>query len=528
MNRRILLLLILSMALVAQVSCAGDISEGLPFTTQFRVKDDQDRWRIAQQQMQVVPEETAVVICDMWDTHTCKNAALRVAEMAPRMNKVVNKLREQGCFVIHCPSNTMDFYKDHPARKRAQAAKPIESKVPLQRWCHLNSNHESQLPIDDSDGGCDTPADEQAKWVDEWKKTAGDKKWPWTRQIDAIEIDGERDAITDSAEAYYLMRQRGIKNVIVMGVHTNMCVLGRPFSIRQMVYQGQNVLLMRDMTDAMYNPAMRPFVTHFRGTELVVEHIERYWCPTITSAEVLGTSSPFGFSADKRPHIVFMIGEKEYQTNRSLPAFVEEELSNYRCSYVVADERDPNYFAQLEKLDGADLLVISVRRRTLPEDQLAKVRAFANSGKPLIGLRTSSHAFALRKGEPPTGHAVWPEFDRDVLGGNYQNHHGSKLATLVKRHAPSKDHPILEGVTAEEFEVSSSLYKNHPLGESTTVLLMGRVEGVEQHEPVAWANNRDGQRVFYTSLGGPGDFQQMAFRKMFLNAIDWAIADAAN
>ena len=116
------------------------------------------------------------------------------------------------------------------------------------------------------------------------------------RQIADIEIH-DQDAITDSAEAYYLMYQKEITNVIVMGVHTNMCVLGRPFSIRQMVYQGQNVLLMRDLTDTMYNSKQSPFVSHFRGTDLVVQHIERHWCPTITSTDFL-TGSPFRFKYD--------------------------------------------------------------------------------------------------------------------------------------------------------------------------------------------------------------------------------------
>ena len=99
-------------------------------------------------------------------------------------------------------------------------------------------------------------------------------------------MDG--DAITDSAEAFYLMRQRGIENVLIMGVHVNMCVLGRPFGIRQLVLQGMNVALARDLTDAMYNSRMPPFVDHFAGTELVIEHIERYWCPTITSDQIVG------------------------------------------------------------------------------------------------------------------------------------------------------------------------------------------------------------------------------------------------
>ena len=191
---------------------------------------------------------------------------------------------------------------------------------------------------------------------------------------------------------------------------------------------------------------------------------------------------------------------------------------------MLADEQDPNYFAGLEALDSADLLVLSVRRRTLPEGQLAKIRAYVEAGKPLAALRTSSHAFALRSGEPPKGHDVWPEFDREILGGNYHNHFGTKLKTFVKRSPAAKDHPILAGVPAEEFPVTSSLYKNHPIADAATVLVTGRVEGVEQHEPVAWTYDRDGQRVFYTSLGHPGDFENEAFRLMLTNAVAWGIA----
>src|SRR5262249_13612359 len=108
------------------------------------------------------------------------------------------------------------------------------------------------------------------------------------------------DAISDNGEEVYgLLHAHGIENVILMGVHTNMCVLGRPFSIRQLVRWGKNVVLMRDMTDAMYNPDGPPFVSHFEGTDLVVEHIEKYWCPTVTSADITGKAA-FRFRADTR------------------------------------------------------------------------------------------------------------------------------------------------------------------------------------------------------------------------------------
>jgi nicotinamidase-related amidase len=226
------------------------------------------------------PGKTAIVVCDMWDNHWCTAAAARVSEMAPRVNEVLKAARARKVFIIHCPSDTMKFYEGTPARQLAQNAPKVAPKVPLQRSCKLDLEREAPLPIDDSDGGCEIEGLAE--------------KIVWTRQHPAIEIVAG-DAVTDSAEAYYLMEQRGIENVMVLGVHANMCVLGRPFSIRQMVAQGKNVVLVRDLTDAMYNPKRPPFVTHAQGTALVVEHIETYWCPSITSADLLG-GEPFRFT----------------------------------------------------------------------------------------------------------------------------------------------------------------------------------------------------------------------------------------
>ncbi len=230
--------------------------------------------------------KTALVICDMWDTHTCPNAASRVGELAPRVNEFAKAARAKGVLIIHCPSDTMAFYKDHPGRKLAQDAPKVTPPVPLLRWCYVEPGAEAPLPIDDTDGGCDCPT----TWKD------GDP-YPWKRQHPAIEI-ADGDAITETAEAYNLMRQRGIEHVLVCGVHLNMCVLGRPFAIRQMVHQGKRVVLVRDLTDTMYNPAMPPHVSHFAGTRLMIEHVEKYWCPSITSAALLG-GTPFRFQGDR-------------------------------------------------------------------------------------------------------------------------------------------------------------------------------------------------------------------------------------
>jgi nicotinamidase-related amidase/type 1 glutamine amidotransferase len=451
--------------------------------------------------------KTAVVLCDMWDKHWCPGASARVAEMAPRMNEVVAAARRRGALVLHCPSDTMDFYKDTPQRKLAQAAPKVEPRVPLEGWCRLDPRKEGALPIDDSTGGC---------------AEAAKSYRAWSRQIAAIRIE-PGDAVTDSAEAYYLMRQRGIDNVLIMGVHTNMCVLGRPFGIRQLVQQGLHVVLLRDMTDTMYDPAKAPFVSHFTGTDLVVEHIEKHWCPTATSADLLG-GKEFRFRDDRRPHLVVLTAENEYQTEKTLPAFALAKLGkDFRVTFVFADAKDKNNLPGLEVLDDADLLLLSVRRRVLPKAQMEAVRRFVAAGKPLVGIRTASHAFALARGEKlPDGAADWPGFDREVLGCNYALHHDNKLKTTVRIAPGAEKDPILSGVQGE-FPSAGSLYKSRPLVEGATPLLIGQAEGIAQAEPVAWIRTRkDGGRVFYTSLGHPGDFKEESFTALLRNGILWA------
>jgi nicotinamidase-related amidase/type 1 glutamine amidotransferase len=453
----------------------------------------------------------------MWDQHWCRGATARVAEMAPRMNEALKAARKLGMLVIHCPSDTMKFYADAPQRMLAQQAARVPLKSMPAGWCPQGPGSEPALPFDNSQDRCDcTPQCPHGN--------------PWRRQIATLEI-APSDAITDNDEAYFLMRERGIENVVVMGVHTNMCVLGRPFSIRRMCALGQNVVLVRDLTDSMHDSLSPPVeLDHFRATELVIEHIEKYWCPTITSSDLLGGAA-FSFREDRRPHLVFLIGEDEYETNVTLPAFAEQELAprGLRTTMVHSHPQDKNDFPGLEALASADLMFVSVRRRTPPKEQLDMIRQFAASGKPIVGIRTASHAFSLRDQQPaPAGHAAWPEFDAEVLGGHYIGHHGTKEdgspRTLVWALPAARQNPILAGFPDGEIEVRSWLYKTSPLSASATPLVMGRVEGREPAEPAAWTNvTRHGNRVFYTSLGHPADFELPAFRQLLTSGIFWAL-----
>ena len=255
--------------------------------------------------------------------------------------------------------------------------------------------------------------------------------------------------------------------MILLGVHTNMCVLGRPFGLRQMAKNGKNVVLMRDMTDTMYNPERWPYVTHFIGTELIVEHIEKFVCPTITSVDFLG-GEPFRFKNDRRA-ILMVIGEDEYKTELTLPAFARQELEprGFQVELVQADPADKNNFPGLaQAVARSDLVLISIRRRTPPHEQLNAIRAHLAAGKPLVGIRTASHAFARRDQSAPlaNGAATWPEFDPEVLGGHYTGHHGvgPKVATAV---APGAErHPILRGVDLTRLLSNGSLYTSHSAG----------------------------------------------------------------
>lgn len=240
------------------------------------------------------PKKTALIICDMWDDHWCKSASRRVGEMAGPLNEVVKTARARGVFIIHAPSSVTGFYKDTPQRKMAQAAPFVKTPVPLATverwgtaWCWTDPKHERVLPIDDSDMGC---------------SCAGAKcpiREAWKRQIATIELAPD-DALTDNGqETWNLLAARGIENVILCGVHLNMCVLGRPFAIRQQVYLGKNVALMRDFTDSMYNPERPPGVDHFTGHDLVIEHVEKHWCPSFTSTDLTG-QPPFRFKEDRR------------------------------------------------------------------------------------------------------------------------------------------------------------------------------------------------------------------------------------
>lgn len=223
-------------------------------------------WMEAQFGVTLVNAKTAIIITDMWDKHWCPSETERVKLLARRMEPLLDKARSSGMLIIHAPSSTMNFYSDAPGRLLAKDARhtqpPTELKLP-----------EVPLPIDDSDGGCDTPARQYDAW---------------SREISTLSIE-PGDVISDNGEEIYnVLQQRHIETVLYVGVASDMCVLDRSFGIKQMSRWGVRCILIRDMTDAMYDSRMKPYVSHARANEMVIQYIEQYWAPTVTSSQVLG------------------------------------------------------------------------------------------------------------------------------------------------------------------------------------------------------------------------------------------------
>ena len=270
----------------------------------------------------------------------------------------------------------------------------------------------------------------------------------------------------------------------------------------------------------MYNHRMAPHVSHFRGTELMIEYIEKYICPTVTSAGPFarrgGLPLPGRPAAARRAHGY----EDEYHSAETLPCFAHELSDRFGCycSFLLGDPQTG--IRGLEELLEADALVLYVRPRP-PKGADGDDPPLPRSQEPLVGLRTACHAFDIKKAAPP-GMATWPTFDPDVLGGHYRGHTHPDRAHRNHRGQSAAGHPILaEFLPAGQWMSTATLYNVLPIDPSAKVLLLGKYK--EEIEPVAWTRDYQGSRVFFTSLGHVDDFQTPRFETLLVNALFWAM-----
>lgn len=231
--------------------------------------------------------------------------------------------------------------------------------------------------------------------------------------------------------------------------------------------------------------------------------------------------------AESKPlKVALVIGEDEYKTWETVPAFVKRELDplGIQSTIIHADPKNVNHFPGIEKIADADVLFVSVRRRPIPKAELDAVRNYLKAGKPLVAIRTTSHAFAARAGvKVADGLDQWPAFDEEVLGGKYSGHYNNNDGTDVAIASHAQIHPILAGVRQVSFHSGGTLYKC-VTNKGTQTLMNGVTvdAGKPVTHPVLWTNTFGKSRVVYTSLGHEKDFEQAAFNRILVNAIYWA------
>jgi len=270
-------LLSLSLAACILLSC-----QGLPVNDGGLVNDDaisvtlrsqhlettgRIRWAVSENVAHWVASETAFVLVDMWSSHHCPSAVERIEPIAVMMNRTVTAAREQGVHIIHAPSGCTASYPTLPARTYV---KNLKNWTLPERQNHSNP----VFPILAPDGGCDVKDGQAADG-------------PY--EISTLYIDKSDAMVEDDGgqEIYNVLMDRGIKHIVYMGVHENMCIMGRSFAIKNTVEWGFGVALARDLVDSMYDPTQSPYVSHEEGTAIMTAFIEKFWAPTVSAYDFL-------------------------------------------------------------------------------------------------------------------------------------------------------------------------------------------------------------------------------------------------
>lgn len=279
----------------------------------------------------------------------------------------------------------------------------------------------------------------------------------------------------------------------------------------------------------------------------------------LSAAEDLWVVYPGGAGPGQGKHVLLISGDEEYRSEQALPQLgkILSERHGFKCTVVFAvDPSDgtvnPNHKSNipgLEALDTADLMIIATRFRDLPDDQMKHVVDYVESGKPIIGMRTATHAFQLSGKSSYQKHA-WgdggksTDFGKSVLGETWVAHHGSHKhestrGIVVK---DEQSNPILRGIQDGDIWGPTDVYRvNLPLAGDSQPLVLGQVlvgmsptdkaiEGPKNEPmmPVAWTKSFTGTsgkkgRIFTTTMGAATDLENEGLRRLLVNASYWAV-----
>ena len=263
-----------------------------------------------------------------------------------------------------------------------------------------------------------------------------------------------------------------------------------------------------------------------------------------------------GRGAGAGTHVVLVAGDEEYRSEEALPMLgkVLAARHGFRCTVLFAvdpetGEIDPDESSNvpgLAALDEADVLVMFWRFRRLADGDMARIAAYVEAGKPLLGIRTATHAFAYEEGSTSAyAHWSWSSerwpggFGRQVLGETWVNHHGRHGSESTRGVIPiaARRHPILRGV--EDVWGPTDVYGIRDLPLDSTVLLEGSVRAGmepgapavvdarnEPRIPIVWVRERaresgGAQRVMCSTIGASVDLESEDLRRLFVNGVYW-------
>jgi type 1 glutamine amidotransferase len=238
----------------------------------------------------------------------------------------------------------------------------------------------------------------------------------------------------------------------------------------------------------------------------------------------------------RKPLVVFVTGDHEYSSELTMPLFAAELEKNYgmrtKVLKSVPDYNGEKDIPGLEVLAEADLAVFFLRWRQLPQEQLDRIEAYLKSGKPVLGFRTTTHAFNYPDGDPRKRWNAFGEFafgSPPGWGGAAKHtHYGHNSTTDVTVIPEAAKNPILTGVDPA-FHVASWLYRVLPdyPAKGAVPLLMGKSVNPDKtavDNPVAWTwRNEWGGKTFLTTLGHPEDFRVPAVQRLVINAVHWSL-----
>lgn len=251
----------------------------------------------------------------------------------------------------------------------------------------------------------------------------------------------------------------------------------------------------------------------------------------------------------KGKHIVLISGDEEYRSEEALPQLgkILAKHHGFKCTVLFAVDKDgtinPNVsnIPGLEALKSADLMIMFLRFRNLPDEQMKHLVDYIESGRPIIGLRTSTHAFNIPKDKTYAAYSYNNKggFGRTVLGETWVAHHGihgkqSCRGILAK---DAEDHPILRGIKDGDIWGPTDVYRvTLPLPGDSKPLVLGQVvAGMKptdpplagkQNEPmmpIAWTRTYKNARIFTTTMGASQDLESEGLRRLLVNASYWAV-----